>query len=71
MSIYLHKTLKEFWDKYPDARTYLEIWYEKMEENTYENPNQIIEDFKGADIVGNGRIVFNIALNIIQISCLC
>jgi len=63
MRIYSHKTLKEFWDKYPDARTSLEIWYEKMEENTYENPNQMIEDFKGADIVGNGRIVFNIALN--------
>jgi mRNA interferase HigB len=63
MRIYSHKTLKEFWDQYPDARTSLEMWYEKMEENTYETPNQVIKDFKDADIIGNGRVVFNIALN--------
>ena len=30
---------------------------------SFETPNQVIRHFKGADTVGNGRIVFNIARN--------
>lgn len=63
MRIYSYKTLREFWEKYPDARTSLEIWNKKMETTTYENPNQIIADFKGADTVESNRIVFNIGHN--------
>jgi mRNA interferase HigB len=63
MRIYSFKTLKDFWQKYPDSRIALELWFEKMEENTYDNPNQVIKDFVGSDTVGNGRIVFNIAHN--------
>lgn len=30
---------------------------------SFETPNQVINHFKGADTVGNGRIVFNISRN--------
>jgi mRNA interferase HigB len=63
MRIYSFKTLKTFWEKYPEARTSLEIWHKKLDTATYENPNQIIKDFKGADTISNNRIVFNIAHN--------
>lgn len=63
MRIYSYKTLREFWDKYPDARTSLEIWNKRMENANFENSNQVIANFKGADTVGNNRIVFNIAHN--------
>jgi mRNA interferase HigB len=63
MRIYSYKTLRKFWEKFPDSRISLEIWHKKMETSSYQNPNQIMADFKGADIVGNNRIVFNIAHN--------
>jgi len=61
--LYSYKTLREFWQKYPVARTSIEIWHKKMQSSRYENPNQVINDFKGADIIGKNRIVFNIAHN--------
>ena len=63
MRIFSYKTLREFWEKYPDARTPLEMWHKKMLNTTYENPNQVINDFKDSDTIGNGRIVFDIAFN--------
>lgn len=63
MRIYSYTTLREFWEKYPDARTSLEMWHKKMSTKTYENPNQVINYFTDAETVGNNRIVFNIAHN--------
>ncbi len=39
------------------------MWLEKMEDNNFTNPNEVITNFPGADTIGNGRIVFNIAHN--------
>lgn len=57
--------LKEFWEQYPDAQTGLLHWFEKItdEDKKYQKPSDITTDFKGADYVGDGRIVFNIAKN--------
>jgi mRNA interferase HigB len=63
MRIHALKTLKSFWNKYPDAEPNLRHWYGKMEGGTYANPQEVIMQFKGADYVGNERIVFNIARN--------
>ena len=63
MRVIAIKTLKEFWAKHPDAATGLKHWYERISNATYANPAEVVANFKGADYVGNTRIVFNIAKN--------
>ncbi len=63
MRIVAKSTLKDFWEIYTDSKTGLLSWYEKMSNTDYKNPQEVISDFKGADYVGNERIVFNIAKN--------
>ena len=63
MRIIAKSTLKEFWEIYSDSKTGLTFWYYKMSNNDYQNPQEVIVDFKSADYVGNERIVFNIAKN--------
>ena len=63
MRIVARSTLKEFWEIYLDSKTGLLSWYEKMNNADYDIPQEVIADFKGADYVGNERIVFNIAKN--------
>jgi len=63
MRIFTRATLREFWNKTPDARAALEFWYDSVEKNNFANPNEVIDFFKNADTVGNGRLVFNIAHN--------
>lgn len=63
MRILAVSTLKKFWKRYPDAEAGLRMWFTKIESKIYNTPNEVIIDFKGADYVGNERIVFNIARN--------
>jgi mRNA interferase HigB len=63
MRLFTDSTLKRFWSKYPDSEPSLKTWLEVIEEVNFNNPNEVIRMFKGADIVGNNRIVFNICRN--------
>ena len=63
MRIVARSTLKSFWETHTDSKAGLIFWYEKMSANDYDNPQEVIADFKDADYVGNERIVFNIARN--------
>ncbi len=63
MRIFSKSTLRNFWLAYPDARPSLEFWYDVIENESFQNPNEVINHFKNADTVGNGRIVFNITRN--------
>ena len=62
MRILSKGTLREFWERHPDAEAGLKMWFSKVKKAEYSTPSQVIADFKGADYVGN-RIVFNIAKN--------
>ena len=63
MRVHALKTLRLFWTKYPDAEPNLKNWYSKIEGKSYATPQGVVIQFKGADYVGNERIVFNIARN--------
>ncbi len=63
MRVIAVKTLKQFWEDHADAETGLKNWYERISKTTYQNPAEVIKDFKNADFVGNTRIVFNMAKN--------
>jgi mRNA interferase HigB len=63
MRIFTKARLREFWELYPDAEPSLKTWFEVNEEYEFNSPNEVISLFKGADTVGNNRIVFNICRN--------
>lgn len=63
MRLFTDSTLKRFWNTYPDAEPQLKTWMDVIEEVSFNNPNEVIQMFKGADTVGNNRIVFNICRN--------
>jgi len=63
MRTFTKGTLREFWELHPDAEPSLKTWFEINEEYEFNSPNEVISLFKGADTVGNNRIVFNICRN--------
>lgn len=63
MRIISVKTLKIFWEIYPDSKAGLNDWYKKTKKGEYQTPNEVIMDYKNADYVGNTRIIFNIVKN--------
>jgi mRNA interferase HigB len=63
MRIIAKSTLVEFYEKHADSKIGLLSWHEQIKKAIYETPQQLIQDFKGADFVGDNRIVFNIAKN--------
>ena len=65
MRIISKSTLQTFWEQssYTDAEKELINWHKAITDGVWNRPNDIIAFFKGADTVGNGRIVFNICHN--------
>ena len=63
MRIFSKGTLRNFWEQHPDARPTLEFWYDTVDKTDFNTPNDVINFFNSADMVGNGRVVFNIAKN--------
>lgn len=65
MRIIAKKTLITFWEieQYKDSKSQLEAWYQMAIKAEWKKPNEIKEQFKSASILGDNRIVFNIAGN--------
>lgn len=61
MRIISLRTIKKFWENYPEAEPNLRHWHSKVSRSSYQSPQEVISHFKGANYVGNERIVFNIA----------
>lgn len=62
MHVISESRLKEFWEKYPDAKTSLRSWYKKATIAQWSNLAEVKAVFSSADIVGNFT-VFNIRGN--------
>ena len=63
MHIIAISTLRDFWEKHPDAEGSLRAWHSEIKKSAYKNPNEVIRDYPMADIVKNNRVVFNICHN--------
>ncbi len=63
MRIIALKTLRTFWEKYPDSRSQLEAWYHDARRASWKTPAGIKEIYRNASIIGNNRAVFNIKGN--------
>jgi len=59
------RTLRVFWgnQRYKDAEQPLKAWYAEAKKADWRSPNQIKNQYGHASIVGNDRVIFNIAGN--------
>ena len=65
MRIIARKTLREFWKgrRHADAEQPLKSWFKEASDADWKRPSDIKEMFGSASIIGNNRVVFNIAGN--------
>ena len=60
MRIISRSRLREFWLKQPDSEESLKSWYKVVEHAEWRSPQDVKEAFRTADVLQNGRMVFNI-----------
>lgn len=63
MRVISRKTLREFWEDYPDARDTLQAWYADVKQADWKSPADIKSRYVTASILPNNRVVFNIKGN--------
>ena len=63
MRIIAKRTLKEYWTAHANCRKELEEWYAVAVKAKWSTPRDIRESFPKASVVGNNRVIFNIAGN--------
>ena len=65
MRVIAKRTLRQFWEQphCADAQAPLEAWHDTVIDANWTTPQDIKDQFRNASIVGNNRVVFNIAGN--------
>ncbi len=63
MRIIARKTLREFWQRHPDAEEPLLAWYREVKHADWDTPAILKEMYRNASIVGDNRVIFNIKGN--------
>ncbi len=57
------KTLRIFWEKYPDAEQYLKTWYDTAKSANWKSPGDVKLTYINASILKESRVIFNIKGN--------
>lgn len=60
MRIIAVKTLKDYWEAFPQAEQPLLSWLEEVETAEWSNPNELKIQYRNASILNKKRVVFNI-----------
>ncbi len=63
MRVIAKRTLREFWERHPDAKAPLEHWYAETRKADWATPTQVTQQWPRASIVGSTRAVFRIKGN--------
>ncbi len=65
MRIISRKALRTFWERaeHADAEQPLRAWFREASRADWKNPAEIKAAYRSASLVGNDRVVFNIAGN--------
>lgn len=63
MRIIARRTLREFWEKHPDAEQPLRAWFDRVKKVDWQTPTAVKDDYRNASFVANNRVVFNIKGN--------
>jgi len=56
-------TLRNFWEVHADAEEPIKAWYQEAKAADWATPHQVKAMYRNASVVGDNRIVFNIAGN--------
>ena len=57
------RTVREYWEKHPETKEYLQTWYETVRSAQWVTPNDIKQFYATVSILKNSRVVFNIKGN--------
>jgi mRNA interferase HigB len=63
MRIIARRTLREFWEKRPDARQALQAWYADVKRADWKSPAEIKAIYRNASFLADNRVVFNVKGN--------
>ncbi len=63
MHIIALRTLREFWERYPQAEAPLKGWYAEASRADWRTPADIKAAHRNASFLANNRVVFNIKGN--------
>ncbi|MBY5794762.1 type II toxin-antitoxin system HigB family toxin [Rhizobium leguminosarum bv. viciae] len=64
MQIIAKSVLRAFWERHPQARTLLSVWYSTVSRAEWTGPSDIKTMFgANVDFVGDNRIIFDIGGN--------
>ena len=63
MRIISIKTMKDYWQKEPEAEGELKAWYSEAKNATWKTPADVKAKYRNASILKGGRVVFNICGN--------
>ena len=59
MRIIAVKTLKDYWEEWPQAKQALLSWYEEAETAEWHHPNELKDQYRNASVLSDKRVVFN------------
>ena len=63
MRIFSRSTLREFWERHPDAEVALRGWYQETRLANWGSPLAVRNSYPDSSILGNDRVVFRIKGN--------
>jgi len=63
MRVISKRTLIQFWEREPGARSELEAWHAEAKAAEWETPAEVKAKYGNASILKDGRVVFNICGN--------
>jgi mRNA interferase HigB len=65
MRIISRKRLRQFWERraHTDAEPLLKAWFREASKADWSGPSAVKAMYRNASIIGNNRVVFNIAGN--------
>jgi mRNA interferase HigB len=63
MRIVAKRTLREFWERSPDAEDALKTWYAEAEAAVWRTPAEVKAQYRSASVLKDCRMVFNICGN--------
>lgn len=63
MRVISRKTLREFWDRHPEAQQPLQAWFDDVKHADWKSPAEIKDANRNASFLANNRVVFNIKGN--------
>lgn len=63
MHVIARKTLKDYWEREPQAEGELKAWYAEANNAEWKTPAELKAKYRNASILKAGRVVFNICGN--------